>query len=168
MINSTEANTETWKVGIGEFKITKSPHSLKTIGLGSCVGIVVYDSVQRIGGLSHIMLPDSTIFNGDKKIGKFADLAIPVMVTELIAMGANERYLQAKISGGSSMFQFTNQTSLSQIGKRNIEAVKTTLTNLGIPLLGEDTGGTVGRTMWIDMTDMTTRIKAVNQEIMII
>lgn len=165
MAGSSERAAEIWKVGIGEYKVSQRPHSLKTIGLGSCVGVVIYSPIQKIGGLSHIMLPDSMGFHGDLKPEKFADLAIPMMVEELRQKGSG-RNLEAKIAGGASMFSFKNQTPQSQIGQRNVKAVKEILEKLGIPLLGEDTGGSAGRTMWLDMAEMTTWIRMVNQEMM--
>lgn len=165
MTSHMEELTEVWKVGIGEYKVTPLPNCLKTIGLGSCVGVAIYDPFKRVGGLSHIMLPDSTVFNGEVKAGKFADLAIPLMMEDMLNIGAKHHNLQAKISGGSSMFPLTNQLPQAQIGRRNIEAVKEILKKMKIPLLGENTGGSAGRTMWLDLEDMTTRIRIVNQEI---
>ncbi|MDE1548306.1 chemotaxis protein CheD [Jeotgalibaca caeni] len=151
------------KVGIGEYKVSRSPHSLITIALGSCVGIALYDSTNRIGGLSHIMLPDSTAFQGEQKVGKFADLAIPSLVEELQAMGAS-KHLKAKIAGGASMFKISNPVPQMQIGQRNIAAVKEVLASLDIPIIGEHTGDHVGRTMWLDLTNLAVGVRTATRE----
>lgn len=151
------------QVGIGEYKISHSPNSLITIALGSCVGIAVYDPVKKIGGLSHIMLPDSTIFNGEKKVGKFADLAIPSLVKELKAFGESLQ-LEAKIAGGASMFKTNNRLPHNQIGQRNIEAVKEILAQLKIPLIAEHTGENMGRTMWLDLEEAAVGVRTVARE----
>ena len=151
------------KVGISDYKVAKSPYKLITLGLGSCVGIAIYDKVDKIGGLSHIMLPDSTLFHREVKVEKFADLAIPKMVEE-ITKGNKNKNLIAKIAGGASMFSFTDETS-GNIGYRNVVAVEEKLKELGIPILGKHTGGNIGRTMIVDLEDFTVNIRMVNREI---
>lgn len=148
-----------WKVGIGDYKVTKDPDSLITLGLGSCVGIALYDRTRKIGGLSHIMLPDSTAFSREVKPGKFADLAIPLMVEELTAQGTLKRNLVAKIAGGASMFNFPDRKLSSDIGRRNVEAVERVLTELEIPIIGRHTGGSTGRTMVVDLADFQVDIR---------
>ena len=151
------------KVGISDYKVAKSPYKLITLGLGSCVGIAIYDKVDKIGGLSHIMLPDSTLFHREVKVEKFADLAIPKMVEE-ITKGNKNKNLIAKIAGGASMFNFTDETS-GNIGYRNVVAVEEKLKELGIPIVGKHTGGNIGRTMIVDLKDFTVNIRMVNREI---
>lgn len=152
------------KVGISDFKVSKSPDKLITIGLGSCVGIAIYDKASRIGGLSHIMLPDSTLFNKEVKPEKFADLAIPKMVAE-ITRGKMKGNLVAKIAGGASMFNFPGVETFNNIGNRNILAVEKKLKELGIPILASHTGGKVGRTMIVNLDTFTVNIKTANREI---
>lgn len=151
------------KVGIGEYKSSRAPQSLVTIALGSCVGIALYEPRSKIGGLSHIMLPDSTAFCGEKKAGKFADLAIPSLIDEMRLLGARGD-LTAKIAGGASMFQGKKTLPHLQIGRRNIEAVKRVLEELGIPILGEHTGDHVGRSMKFDLEKQTLLVRTANRE----
>lgn len=151
------------KVGISDYKVAKSPYKLITLGLGSCVGIAIYDKINKVGGLSHIMLPDSTLFRREVKVEKFADLAIPKMVEE-ITKGSRNKNLIAKIAGGASMFSFTDETN-GNIGYRNVVAVEEKLKELGIPILGKHTGGNIGRTMIVDLQDFTVNIRMVNREI---
>lgn len=152
------------KVGISDYKIGEAPQSLFTIGLGSCVGIAIYDPTTRVGGLSHIMLPDSSMFNGEKKIEKFADLAIPHMVSEL-AKKTPKRRLVAKIAGGSSMFKNSLNTPQANIGLRNVAAVETILKQQGIPILANHTGGSMGRSMFFDLHTLQVKVRMGNREI---
>ena len=155
------------RVGISDYKIAEQPQSLITVGLGSCVGIALYDPKTKIGGLSHIMLPDSTAFREVNKIEKFADLAIPQMVSE-INKRTNNNPLVAKIAGGASMFEFSKDLPHGSIGDRNVLAVEEVLKQLGIPLLANHTGGKMGRTMIIDLTTFTVTIRMVNREIIVL
>lgn len=151
------------KVGIGEYKSSRAPRTLVTIALGSCIGIALYEPRSRIGGLSHIMLPDSTAFHGEKKPGKFADLAIPSLIDEMRLLGAKGD-LTARIAGGASMFQGKKTSPQLQIGQRNIEAVKRILEELDIPILGEHTGDHVGRSMKFDLKKQTIQVRIANRE----
>lgn len=135
------------KIGIGDLNTAKSPIPLITIGLGSCVGIAIYDSVTKIGGLAHIMLPDSSQFSNVTNKMKFADLAIPMLIEKLLRMGCSKRNLKAKIAGGAAMFNFSDQKMTMNIGERNVNAVKETLKKQNITILSEDTGGNKGRTI---------------------
>ena len=144
------------RIGIADYKVSDSPDRLITLGLGSCVGIAIYDTRSKRGGLSHIMLPDSKSFTKDIKVEKFADLAIPHMIKE-ITKGTMGKRLVAKIAGGASMFSFSSNTN--NIGQRNVEAVEAILKELKIPIVSSDTGGSVGRTMVVDLDSFQIDIK---------
>ncbi|MGB4589280.1 MAG: chemotaxis protein CheD [Clostridiaceae bacterium] len=156
------------KVGIADYKITSNPHGLVTLGLGSCVGIAIYDTLTKIGGLSHIMLPDSTAFGSEAKQEKFADLAIIMMVREMNHGRLVNKNLVAKIAGGARMFDYKDKKQTVEIGQRNVEAVERVLLKLGIPILGRHTGGTIGRTMVVDLSDFKVDIKAANKSLIIL
>lgn len=157
--------TDEIRVGIAEYRAAAPPSKIATIGLGSCVGITLYDNIKKIGGLAHIMLPDSTQFSNVNRPGKFADLAIPLLLKEMEAMGADKRNMTARISGGASMFNFSDKGMIMDIGNRNVKSVKETLLKLSIPIKGEDTGGNKGRTMILDVETGRTYIKTVGKEI---
>lgn len=140
--------SEIIKVGMADLKVCKSPDGVTTLGLGSCVGIAIRDPVLKVGGLAHIMLPDSTaIKGGESNPPKFADLGIAELVKQLEAMGAKRSRMTAKLAGGAMMFAFQNKSDLVRVGDRNVEAAKKTLQKLQIPVLAEDTGETYGRTV---------------------
>lgn len=152
-------------VGISEYKIAQAPTRLITVGLGSCIGTIIYDEASHIGGLSHIMLPDSQPFcTSGKSSPKFADLALPAMVAELKLKIRRPRF-QAKIVGGANMFQFQTLNAASNIGQRNIEAVEEVLDQLNIPIVAKHVGGSAGRTMVVDLQDFKTMVRQVKQEI---
>ena len=134
------------KVNIGDYKIVTSPlDSLITIGLGSCIGIALYDNKSRVTGLAHIMLPFSKDFKDNSNPAKFADTCIKLLVKDMEKRGANLRNIRARIAGGSNMFNMQGET----IGEKNANAVKVTLKELNIPILAHDLGGNVGRTVTV-------------------
>lgn len=135
------------KVGMADLKVCKAPDALTTLGLGSCVGIAMWDTSSGVGGLSHIMLPDSTKIKNNSNIYKFADSAIDELIRQLVDKGAARSRLKGKIVGGASMFAFQSQNEAMQVGKANVEAVRNKLRKEGIPLIAEDTGGSRGRTI---------------------
>lgn len=139
--------SEMIKVGMADLKLCKAPDAITTLGLGSCVGIAIRDPITKIGGLAHIMLPDSTQFVNNGNIAKFADTGVKELVKIVVAAGANRSRLVAKIAGGAQMFAFQSKNDLTAIGDRNVEAVKNTLKELKIPILASDTGLNFGRTV---------------------
>ncbi|MDK2820396.1 MAG: chemotaxis protein CheD [Clostridia bacterium] len=154
------------KVGIAEWQVLSAPARLITLGLGSCVGIAIYDRTFRIGGLAHIMLADSTQFNDKNNRAKFADLAIPDMFNEMVRKGAKRHKMVAKIAGGAQMFSSTDRhLSVLNIGQRNVEMVKNTLKNLNIPIINEDTGGNYGRTLIFDLETGEVHIRVMGRGI---
>lgn len=132
------------KVKMAEYDVGKSPAHLITIGLGSCVGVTLYDKFNKVGGMIHIMLPEN---RKNLKPAKYANTGIPLLVNELEKIGASKRFLTAKIAGGAKMFNVSAGNSTLNVGERNVQKVKEVLSELEIDLLGEDTGADYGRTM---------------------
>lgn len=139
--------SEIIKVGMADLNICKSPDGITTLGLGSCVGIAMRDPSSGIGGLAHIMLPDSTTIKDNSNIPKFADTGIEELVRRIVAAGGMRSRLVAKIAGGAQMFAFQNRSSLVRVGDRNVEAVLKKLAELKIPVLSQETGENYGRTV---------------------
>ena len=151
------------KVGMADLKAGKNPDSIISYGLGSCVGIALYDPQTKVGGLAHIMLPDSTQARATDNTAKFADTALPVLLEQVIALGGSRNRLTAKIAGGSQMFSFAQATDVMRIGDRNAEAVKVVLKSLSIRLVAEDVGGNYGRTVELLLDSGIFVIKTVNK-----
>ena len=135
------------KVGMADLNVCVSPDSITTLGLGSCVGIAVRDPVTKIGGLAHVMLPDSTSIRNNTNIPKFADTGIEELIKRVVAKGASRTRLVAKIAGGAQMFAFQSNNDMVRVGERNVKATKQKLAQLKIPILAEDTGKDYGRTV---------------------
>ena len=149
-------------IGIGDLKVCKSPDILVTYALGSCVGVCLLDSATGVGGLSHIMLPDSTAgVNGAATPMKFADTAIPMLIQQMEALGAVRSRLKAKIAGGATMFATTNDKF--NIGERNISAVKAILNKEHIPIVAEDVGLNYGRTQFFSRETGIMEIRAASK-----
>ncbi len=151
------------KVGMADLKVAKAPDILTTIGLGSCIGIALYDSTTKIGGLAHIMLPDSTKIKNNTNIAKFADTGINELVDQMVKAGANKTRLVAKIAGGAKMFEVAGGTSISNVGDNNAAASRDVLAKLRIPLKAEDTGLNYGRTVELDCSTGEYIIKSVGK-----
>lgn len=153
------------KVGIADLNLVLDPGTIMTIGLGSCIGIALYDRILKVAGLSHIMLPDSTQFKNVTNPMKFADSAIPILIEKMQKQGCRKQNIVAKIAGGASMFNFSDKSIISDIGKRNSEAVKRALKDIGIPIIAEDTGGDKGRTMILEASSGKVTLKIVGKGI---
>lgn len=93
------------KVGIGDLNTALSPDKLITIGLGSCVGIALYDGIKRIAGLAHIMLPESSKFTNNTNPMKYADLAIPMLLDRMFELGAKKQILSLKLQVEPACFK---------------------------------------------------------------
>lgn len=135
------------KVGMADLNVCVSPDRITTLGLGSCVGIAIRDPVTKIGGLAHIMLPDSTTIRNNSNIPKFADTGIEELVKQVTRRGASRARLVAKIAGGAQMFGFNSNSEMVRVGERNVQATKKKLAQMKIPILAEDTGKNFGRTV---------------------
>lgn len=152
------------KVGIAQMDTVKAPHTIRTSGLGSCVGVILYDETKQVAGLVHIMLPDSSLGRTETlNVAKFADTGITALVDMLKLEGVQPFKLKAKIAGGAQMFKFTSDKDSMRIGPRNVEAVKAELRKSGIPIVAEDTGGNSGRTIEFNPITSKLNIRTVNQ-----
>lgn len=149
------------KVGMADLKIAKEPDVLTTLGLGSCVGIALYDSSLKLGGLAHIMLPDSTQIKNNSNRAKFADTAIELLLEQMLSEGARKNRIVAKIAGGAHMFDFKNMDDMMRIGTRNVAAVTQILKAVHIPIIAQDTGDNYGRTIELHTLTGMLRVKTI-------
>lgn len=156
------------KVGMADAKVCREPDAVVTLGLGSCVGVALYDSTSKIAGLVHVMLPDSTQVRQNQNRAKFADTGIDYLIEMMVAKGANKGMLTAKIAGGAQMFAFSGNSDMLRVGERNVEAVKVKLRQLGIRILAEDTGLNYGRTVEFHPQTGEFVIKSVGKPVRVI
>ncbi len=153
------------KVGMADLQSSLHPCVITTLGLGSCVGIALYDPTRKIAGLAHIMLPSSLQARNNNNIAKFADTAIVKLIDDMVAIGASRNKLTAKLAGGAQMFSFNDASEMLRIGARNVAASKEVLSMLKIPIIAEDTGGNYGRTIEIHSEDGKLLIKTIGHGI---
>ena len=146
-------------VGVGEYKVsTKQDEVLVTYSLGSCVGLAAYDPKAKVGGLLHCMLPDSRINPEKARVqpAMFVDAGLSAFLNDLFALGATRRTLQLKMAGGAKVLQ---EGEFFDIGRRNLLMAKKILWKNDLPILAEDTGGEVSRTLRLRMEDGKVSIR---------
>lgn len=133
-------------VRMGEIAVSSNPDDvLLSIGLGSCIGLALVDQRRGIAGLAHVMLPEA-LAGGGPPVGKFADLAVPELVAQVIALGASRPMLKAVLVGGAQMFSLGSSAAMD-IGVRNDAAVRTALAKERISIVAAEVGGSNGRTI---------------------
>ena len=159
---------EVIKVGMADLNVCKNPDIITTLGLGSCIGIALYDPVTKIGGLAHIMLPDSTKMRNNSNIAKFADTGIEELLKRVIKEGASKTRLVAKIAGGAKMFEVSGLSDIGNVGLRNAEASKAKSKERGSRWVAEATGLNYGRTVELHCDTGEYYIKSVGKPIKII
>ncbi|WP_442505461.1 chemotaxis protein CheD [Novipirellula sp. SH528] len=144
-------------VRMGEMQVGGNGDTLRTL-LGSCIGLALYDRRRKIGGLAHIVLPESR--GKTERLGKYIDTAIPGLIAKMQTFAGENLKLTAKIAGGASMF---STSGVNNIGQQNIEACQQLLTDFRIPLLASHCGGERGRRMSFDIENGTVVIEVVGQ-----
>ena len=149
----------THTIGIADVMAVAAPEKVRTV-LGSCVGVAIYDRVAKVGGLAHVILPDSAMGKGDR--GKFADTAVDWLLESVLAAGADASRVAAKIGGGASMF---GEHVDNGIGEKNIRAVKQRLAKHCIRLVAEDVGGLKGRRMMLDPATGSVEVQTIGDEV---
>lgn len=153
----------TVKVGMADLNICVPPDIITTLGLGSCVGICIRDPQNGIGGMAHIMLPDSKAIRNNVNIAKFADTGIEDLVKRIVAKGGNRSRLVSKLAGGAQMFNMQSNTDMARIGERNVEASRRKLKEMRIPIQAEDCGLNYGRTIIFNPASGELKIRAVGK-----
>ena len=151
-------------VEVSSFRVAGNPSTLMCLGLGSCLGIALYDPEKRLGGLAHAMLPRFKEGRNKTALAKYVDTSIYLMVDEIIDRGGRKQNLWAKLVGGSRMFQSFSQDYLD-IGARNIEAAHETLKKERIRIKAEHTGGICGRTITFDLTTGKIKVRTTGKEV---
>jgi len=152
-------------IGMSQIEVTsKLGTVLVAPSLGSCIGLAIYDPTSKIGGMAHIVLPDSEkVFKKNEFEGKYADTAVPEILKKMISMGANKNKLVVKIAGGAQMFTLQKGSNVLNIGFRNTIAVKAALSKEGLTLVKADTGGNKGRTFKLDIQTGSFSVKLIGQ-----
>ena len=156
--------TQKERIGISEYKTAKAPGVMVTYGLGSCLGIILYDPVLKSGGMAHTLLPQPRPGVDDERKTKFVTTAIQLMLEDLLALGCSNDNIIAKLFGGANMFASLQSPDKETIGQRNIRVAKETLADLAIPVVSEDTGGSFGRTLEFNLETGQVLVRSVREE----
>jgi chemotaxis protein CheD len=151
--------SHTQRVSISELRVATAPKVLTAYGLGSCLAIVLYDPVARIGGLAHALLPDVRTEEMDRP-GKFVETAIRDMVIRMEVLGAQRQRIGARLFGGAQMFRPWQASSEESVGQRNVRAARAVLQSLQIPLIDEEIGGNSGRTIEFDLEKGSVTVRS--------
>lgn len=134
---------------------------LVTVGLGSCIAIVLHDAGARVGGLAHVLLPSPALSGHDGNPAKSPHTAVPRLLELMAGRGANPRRVTARLAGGASMFAALAPPGTIQMGERNVVATRQVLHSHGIPLVGEAVGGDFGRTVRLDVLEGSLEVRSV-------
>ena len=149
------------KIGMADLNAGRHPCMLTTLGLGSCVGISLFDRKTRISGMAHVMLPSSKQARDSTNVAKFADTGIIDLLNKMLKLGASRQSLIAKLAGGAQMFAFKDVSEIMRIGDRNIEASRAILSMLKIQIISQDVGADYGRTIELYSEDGSLLIKTI-------
>ena len=139
-------------VGLGELSVVKDPSmSLACFGLGSCINLCAYDPISKVAGMAHIVLPESNHSSQGKATAKYADIAVPLLLEEMVRLGALKSRMVVNLIGGAQMIQAAGFEGTLDMGARNLERTRKVLASGGMGVSGADTGGTQGRSVWLSV-----------------
>ncbi len=148
-------------VKVADLRCGLGDDTLITVGLGSCVAILLYDAGARIGGMAHILLPSPALSRRDSNPAKFPQTAVPRLLQLMAADGAKPQRITARLAGGASMFAALAPPGTIQMGERNLVAARQVLNTHRLPLVGEAVGGDFGRTVRFRIGDGRVEISTV-------
>ncbi len=148
-------------VRVADLNVAHGDNVLTTVGLGSCVAIMLYDPVALVGGMAHVLLPSPALSRNSDNPARVPQTAVPRLVELMAGLGANPRRLVARIAGGASMFANLAAMGTIQMGERNVVATRQVLNVHGLPLVAEAVGGDFGRTVRQYMADGRVEVSSV-------
>ena len=148
-------------VKVADLRAGTGTDILVTIGLGSCVGIVLYDATAHVGGLAHVLLPSPALGRQDSNPAKFPQTAVPLLLEQMGERGASLRRISARLIGGASMFSGLGAPGTIQMGERNLVASRQALHQSSVAIVGEATGGDFGRTVRFWVADGRVEVSSV-------
>lgn len=150
-------------VRVADLQAAQGDAVLVTLGLGSCVAIMLADAAAQVGGLAHILLPSSSLSRGGDNPARFPQSAVPTLLTRMGELGADRRRVTARLVGGAAMFASLAPAGSIQMGDRNLIAAREVLTGLAIPVIGELVGGAQGRSVWFEVATNRILVRSVGK-----
>ena len=151
------------RVKVADCAVARDDHTLITIGLGSCVAIILYDAAARVGGLAHTLLPDESMARDRSNPAKFPASAVALLLAEMTRLGADARRVRAKLVGGASMFSSLLSKGSINIGDRNVTAARQVLARNGVPIDAEDVGSDHGRSVHFHVIDGRVEVRSLKK-----
>jgi len=148
------------RVGIADLAVAAGESTLCTLGLGSCVAIVLYDAEARVGGLAHVLLPEPGMSRLHDNPARFPETAVPALIAEMRELGADPARITARLVGGASMFSSLLPRGAPTIGGRNIDASRLAVQRAGITITGEDVGMEHGRSVYLHIADGQVEVRS--------
>lgn len=150
-------------VRVSDLQVGREGDTLITLGLGSCVAVILHDAATRLGGMAHVMLPSKSLSRRPDLPGRVPETAVPALLEKLGIMGANPRRLTARLVGGASLFASLSPPGSIQMGERNLVACRQVLNAHGLPITGELVGGESGRSVWFTVGDGKVLVRSAAQ-----
>ena len=151
-------------VRVADWAAEQGDTVIVTLGLGSCVAIMLHDPAAKIGAMAHVLLPSKSLARDTTNLAKFPETAVPLMLERLSALGAERRRIVAKLAGGAAMFAQLMTPGSIQMGERNVVASRNALHAAGLPLVAEAVGGSAGRSVRFSVADGRVVIRSVGQD----
>jgi chemotaxis protein CheD len=155
-------------VKVADWAADRAGAVLVTLGLGSCVAVMLFDAKARVGAMAHVLLPSKSLARDSHNPAKFPETAVPVLLERLSALGADRRRVVAKLAGGASMFAQLMTPGSIQMGERNIVACRNALRAAAVPIVAEAVGGDRGRTVRFHLDDGRVEIRTVGANALVI
>lgn len=155
-------------VKVADWAAERGEGVLVTLGLGSCVAIMLYDPQAKAAAMAHVLLPSTSLARDTTNRAKFPDTAVPLLVERLKHLGADPRRIVAKLAGGASMFSQLVTPGTIQMGERNVLACRSALRAADIPILRESVGGELGRSIRFHVQDGRVEIRSVGADVHVI
>jgi chemotaxis protein CheD len=147
-------------VPIADLAVATADTTLVTTGLGSCVAIALHDARQQVGGLAHVLLPHAALSSQSPREGKFPSTAVPAMLARMRALGATGE-IHARLIGGASMFGPLLPSGAVGLGVRNVKAARQACADHAVPIVGEEVGGTMGRSVYFHVGTGAVQVRTV-------
>ena len=155
-------------VKVAEWAVARADGVIVTLGLGSCVAIMLHDPQAHAGAMAHVLLPSKSLARDATNPAKFPETAVPFLIEHLKALGADPRRLVAKLAGGASMFAQLMTPGSVQMGERNIAAARAVLRLAGIPVMREAVGGGAGRSVRFFVADGRVEVRSVGSDAIVL
>ncbi len=147
-------------VNVGDAAVLQATGMLSSVGLGSCIALLIHDRATSIGGLAHILLPHEALSRVPGKPSKYATTAAAALLAQMRTLGALARP-EARLVGGASMFANLLKGGGINMGERNVIATRRACAAAGVPIVGEEVGGDYGRSVYFDVATGEVRVTSI-------